>query len=56
MPTFKIQFESTSSTGAKSGLQGKTIQAGNASEAKEKVKASLAHYKIRFISCVKIRD
>jgi hypothetical protein len=54
MARFQVQFETTTRTGGKSGVQGTTVTAGNATEAKNKVKAQHAHSKTRIISCVKV--
>ena len=53
MFTFHVQFETKSSNGTPSGVQGTTVQASSAMEAKNKVKARLAHSNCRIISCVK---
>ena len=54
MARFTVQFETYTRTGGKSGVQGTTVTASTAIEAKNKVKASHAHSKIRIISCVKV--
>jgi hypothetical protein len=53
MASFHVQFETKSSTGVSSGVQGTVVQASNAMEAKNKVKAQHAHSNCRIISCVK---
>ena len=53
MSSFHVEFETKSSNGTPSGVQGTTVQASSAMEAKNKVKAQHAHSKCRIISCVK---
>jgi hypothetical protein len=53
MATFQVKFETKSSNGTSSGVQGTTVSASNAMEAKNKVKAQHAHSNCRIISCVK---
>jgi hypothetical protein len=53
MATFQVQFEIKSSNGTSHGVQGTSVQANSAMEAKNKVKASHAHSNCRIISCVK---
>jgi len=53
--TFHVEFETKSSNGTSSGVQGTTVQASSVTEAKEKVKAQHPHSNCRIISCVKKR-
>jgi hypothetical protein len=53
MATFHVQFETKSSNGTSSGVQGTTVTANSIMEAKNKVKAQHAHSNCRIIYCVK---
>jgi len=54
MARYQVKFETKSSKGISSGVQGTTVQANSISEAKNKVKAQHAHSPCKIISCVKV--
>lgn len=53
MSRFQVQYETTTKSGVKSGITGTTVEASNASEAKNKVKAQHPSLTVRIISVVK---